>query len=184
MLAASAQRTSRASWRSNQSRKFHSCDLGIPGNLWSDAVTFEVETGTAREVALTLTHVVADEPLPAVEGVDWFELRSELLSKFRGHDVLLRAGVVLPREYDPAHEYPAQYEVPGFGGDHRGAAGGRRRRNAEDAASAELARASFRIVLDPEGPNGHSLFADSANNGPCGTALVTELVPALERSTR
>jgi S-formylglutathione hydrolase FrmB len=152
-----------------------------PGNLWSIAAAFEVAAGKPREVALTLTHVVTAEPLPAVEGVEWFELRSELLSKFRGHDVFLRAGIVLPRDYDATRKYPAQYEVPGFGGDHRGAAGGRRRRNAQEGPAAELARASFRIVLDPEGPNGHSLFADSENNGPCGAALVQELVPALEK---
>ncbi|MEQ1891681.1 MAG: alpha/beta hydrolase-fold protein [Planctomycetota bacterium] len=152
-----------------------------PGNLWSDAASFEVVAGKSGEVALALTHVVAAEPLPKVEGVEWFELRSELLSKFRGHDVFLRAGVVLPKDYDPARKYPAQYEVPGFGGDHRGAAGGRRRRNAEEGPTAELARASFRVVLDPEGPNGHSLFADSENNGPCGAALVEELIPALEK---
>lgn len=151
-----------------------------PGNLWSEPAAFEVVAGKPREVALALTNVVVVEPLPRVEGVDWFELRSERLSKFRGHDVFLRAGVVLPKDYDPARKYPAQYEVPGFGGDHRGAAGGRRRK-VEEGTAAELARASFRIVLDPEGPNGHSLFADSANNGPCGEALVKELVPALEK---
>ena len=70
--------------------------------------------------------------------------------------------------------------MPGFGGNHLGAAGGRRRRP-ETGAALELANASFRIVLDPEGPNGHTLFADSANNGPCGAALVKELIPALEK---
>ena len=152
-----------------------------PGNLWSDAASFTVATGKPLEVTLALTHVVAPEPLPVAEGVEWFELRSELLSKFRGHDVFLRAGVVLPKDHDPKRKYPAQYEVPGFGGDHRSAAGGRRRRAPEEGAAAELARASFRIVLDPEGPNGHSLFADSENNGPCGAALVQELIPALEQ---
>lgn len=42
-------------------------------------------------------------------------------------------------------------------------------------------RSTFWIVLYPEGPNGHTLFADSANNGPCGRALVEELIPALEK---
>lgn len=152
-----------------------------PGNLWSDAASFEVRAGgSAQPVELVLTHVVTVEPPPASDGVEWFELRSELLSWFRGHDVRLRAGVVLPRDLDAKRRYPAVYEVPGFGGNHLGAAGGRRRR-AQEGAAARLARASFRIVLDPEGPNGHTLFADSANNGPCGEALVKELIPALEK---
>jgi hypothetical protein len=151
-----------------------------PGNLWSEPVELEVKAGGQPvECPLVLSHVVTPEPPPRAEGVEWFELRSELLSAFRGHEVHLRAGVVLPSDYDPKRRYPALYEVPGFGGNHLGAAGGRRRR-AEEGAGAELARASFRIVLDPEGPNGHTLFADSANNGPCGAALTQELIPALE----
>jgi pimeloyl-ACP methyl ester carboxylesterase len=151
-----------------------------PGNLWSEPVAFTLtEGGGTMTVELALTKVVEPERPPSVAGVEWFELRSELLSAFRGNDVLLRAGVVLPQDYDSKRRYPAQYEVPGFGGNHLGAAGGRRRRS-EQGAELELARASFRIVLDPEGPNGHTLFADSANNGPCGEALVKELVPALE----
>jgi hypothetical protein len=40
------------------------------------------------------------------------------------------------------------------------------------------------IVLDPECPLGHHGFVDSAANGPWGTALVEELIPALEREFR
>mgnify|MGYP001424794367 CR=1 FL=1 len=72
-----------------------------PGNLWSDVVRFELGAAAGeKSVALTLTHVVEARPLPAAEGVEWFELRSELLSEFRGHDVTLHAGVVLPKDYD------------------------------------------------------------------------------------
>jgi hypothetical protein len=49
-----------------------------------------------------------------------------------------------------------------------------------DSPAGQLARDCFWIVLDPESGNGHTLFADSANNGPCGAALVEELIPALE----
>jgi hypothetical protein len=49
-----------------------------------------------------------------------------------------------------------------------------------DSAEARLAQNTFWIVLDPESGNGHTLFADSANNGPRGKALTTELIPALE----
>lgn len=113
-----------------------------------------------------------------VDGVEWFEVRSALLSAKRGCDVMLRAGVVLPLEFDPKRKYPTIYEVPGFGGDHTSASAHRVR--SPDSPAAELAKNSFRIVLDPEGPNGHTLFVDSENNGPCGEALITELIPALE----
>jgi hypothetical protein len=35
-------------------------------------------------------------------------------------------------------------------------------------------------VPDPQGPNGHTLFANSEVNGPCADALIQELVPAIE----
>lgn len=151
------------------------------GNLWSDEVSFMVTTSNEKQaIELVLSNVVAKEQYKQIAGVEWFEVRSTLLSQFRGRDVMLRAGVVLPIDYNPSRKYPVIYEVPGFGGDHRDAE--RRRATSKDDKSdaATLARNTFRIVLDPEGPNGHMLFADSANNGPCGQALVQELIPALE----
>ena len=43
-----------------------------------------------------------------------------------------------------------------------------------------LARSAYWVVLDPEGPCGHHLFADSANNGPMGEALTKDLIPAID----
>jgi pimeloyl-ACP methyl ester carboxylesterase len=150
------------------------------GNLWSEVVTFEVkDSNLKQEVRLTLTKAIELPALKQTDGVEWFEVRSSLLSKFRGRDVFLRAGVVMPRSFDAARKYPAIYEVPGFGGDHSEAAGNRRTPGESNDATS-LAKSAFRIVLDPEGPNGHTLFADSENNGPCGQALTQELVPALE----
>jgi pimeloyl-ACP methyl ester carboxylesterase len=105
-----------------------------------------------------------------------FQIRSKLLSDFHARDVMLRAGVVFPRDYDPNRPYAAVYEVPGFGGNHLDGFRGRR----PSGPAAELRRHAFFITLDPESPNGHTLFADSDVNGPCGAALVNELIPALE----
>ena len=40
------------------------------------------------------------------------------------------------------------------------------------------------VVLDPACRLGHHVFADSANNGPCGQALVEELIPHIEKTYR
>jgi len=40
------------------------------------------------------------------------------------------------------------------------------------------------VHLDPHVPLGHSVFADSVNNGPWGRALTTELIPYLESRWR
>lgn len=42
----------------------------------------------------------------------------------------------------------------------------------------------IRVLLDPSCPLGHHVFADSANNGPVGQALIAELIPAFEKSYR
>ena len=44
-----------------------------------------------------------------------------------------------------------------------------------------LAHNAYQIFLDAESPNGHTLFADSANNGPRGSSLVKEIIPELEK---
>jgi hypothetical protein len=150
------------------------------GNLYSSGRARLVveKAGGEASVEVVLDAVTAEPERKADEGVRWFSVRSDLLSKFRGHEVRLRAGVVLPAGYDPSRRYAAVYEVPGFGGDDRDAAGRARGRRSRPT---DLDRAAFWVVLNPESPNGHTLFADSANNGPCGRALVEELIPALEK---
>jgi S-formylglutathione hydrolase FrmB len=156
-----------------------------PGNLYSEPTTVELgATDGPTEIPIALTKVVGPRPLPTIPGVEWFEVRSKLLSEFHGRDIMLRAGVSLPSGFDPKadRKYAAVYEVPGFGGDHTDVRGVASQRRVAMAGSAQavLARNTFWIVLDPESGNGHTLFADSANNGPCGRALTTELIPALE----
>lgn len=149
-----------------------------PGNLYSEVITFEITPDRQVAVEIPLTRTVTERRPPPERRGQVFEVRSKLLSDFRGEDVVMRAGVVFPSGYDAARAYPVIYEVPGFGDDHYSAfRGGSRRR---EGAVAELARNAFFITLDPESPNGHTLFADSAVNGPCGEALVRELIPALE----
>lgn len=153
------------------------------GNLYSDVVAFTVGTdGAWPAVELSLDRVVGPQRMPERAGVEFVEIRSELLSAFRGTDVMLRAGVVHPIGHEAGAAYPALYIVPGFGGNHTMAGGvaARRRNVAPGTPEHTLASSVFTIVLDPDGPHGHTLFADSANNGPVGRALIEELIPALE----
>lgn len=161
-----------------------------PGNRYSDEVSFSVVPGGPTIVDFTLSREVAERELPDLDGLTWIEVRSDLLSEFRGEDVMLRAGVVHPLDQEKGRRYPVVYHVPGFGGDHTGARREHRRRvyireqlakgEDVDPVSLELASSSFAVTLDPEGPNGHTLFADSANNGPVGRALNEELLPAID----
>jgi len=156
-----------------------------PGNFYSPEVAFTIKPGQITPVLLALTEITAAPTWQDTPGrVELVEVQSALLSTFHARKVTLRAGVVIPLNYDPTRQYAAIYEVPGFGGDHRSA----KQRAASDASAspassprATLAREAFWIVLDPESPNGHTLFADSANNGPVGQALISELIPAIEK---
>ncbi|MBL0928464.1 MAG: hypothetical protein IBJ11_12570, partial [Phycisphaerales bacterium] len=155
-----------------------------PGNLYSKVVEFTISAEAApapATIALKLTEAVRPAPWPMGAKAELFEIRSELLSKFRGRDVMLRAGVVPPTGLRDGSRYPAVYHVPGFGGSHREALSASRRSAPARGPRAALRESGFAIYLDADGPNGHHLFADSANNGPVGRALVEELIPALEK---
>ena len=147
-----------------------------PGNLFSDVTKFEIKQGE-QSFAIALNRVIQPRMPKLTPSQDVFEVRSKLLSDFRGTDVMLRAGVVFPHDYVSSRSYPAIYEVPGFGSNHLDGFHSRRRAG---GPAGELQRAAFYITLDPESPNGHTLFADSDVNGPCGEALVRELIPALD----
>jgi hypothetical protein len=89
-----------------------------PGNLYSAVkpVRFGLRTGNLAR--LELTRKVPAEQLPAdTERVKYVKLRSELLSRFHGRPMYLRAGVLLPRDYgrDPDRRYPLRVHVGGYG---------------------------------------------------------------------
>lgn len=153
------------------------------GNLFSTSVTFVRNPAAPTRVELVLTEVTRatlPEPDPRIQVIT---LESKLLSDFAGKPVRVRAAVMQPVDFDATRHYPAVYEVPGFGGDHLTAYSHLRRVTSDraDPTTRELARSAYWIVLDPESANGHTLFADSENNGPRGRALIEELIPAIEK---
>ncbi|MCP3902905.1 MAG: esterase family protein [Planctomycetes bacterium] len=157
------------------------------GNVVSEPVKVQVRRDAADVVALTLSRRL-DPPRPTKEtpNLRWVNLRSDLLSRFYGRDVFHRAGIALPPGYaDPEHVgrvWPTVYVIPGFGGRYwEGATYAHMlsRRGIE-----EIAPMAVHVVLDPESPLGHHGFVDSPNHGPRRTALVTELIPWLEREFR
>ena len=155
---------------------------GSPGNLYSKPVRMTL--GGTQEMAVS---IVCDKPVVArefqeTEKIKGVALESKLLSAFYKRKTLLNAAVALPDEWftDPNRKFPVIYSVPGFGGSHLGLSGVNRslpqtRRDGEPFIF---------VVLDPDCPTGHTVFADSANNGPWGTALVTELIPEIEKRFR
>jgi S-formylglutathione hydrolase FrmB len=152
-----------------------------PGNARSDVAQFEHTPDRPAAVRLVIDR---RNPPPAVREsrtVRHVKLRSHLLSEFHRRDVHMEALVGLPDNYgtDKARRFPTVYEIPGF-----------------DGRLESIDPTGFQVFLSIEGldavvvalaascPTGHHVFADSANNGPWGTALVRELIPHLEQEYR
>ncbi|MBS0260446.1 MAG: enterochelin esterase [Planctomycetes bacterium] len=152
-----------------------------PGNGYS-AVAEVAETTTAEAPQeLTIDKHVAENPFPENRWYKLLSVHSKLLSDFHQREVALRGSILLPASYydQPERRYPVIIEVPGFGGTHVG------RRSTEPIAEKNEGGVEFiRITLDPSCPLGHHVFADSANNGPVGQALVSEWIPELDRTYR
>jgi enterochelin esterase-like enzyme len=151
------------------------------GNGYSSAVRRELTPSGSGVVKLTIDQTYKARAFKETERVKLVDVESKLLTAFYGRPTRMRAGVVLPKSFasTPGRRYPVVYDVPGFGGDHF-AAFGAERRNATDVAGVEM----LYVVLDPNCQTGHHVFADSANNGPRGQALVEELIPHVEKEFR
>ena len=149
------------------------------GNGYSQVVT--VTEGTDPPV------LVVDQLTPPYEfretrWVKLLKVRSKLLSEFHGREMFMHAAVMLPASYHekPDRKYPTIYEIPGFGGTHHYYSGRNQPIEEDNKQGVEF----LRVLLDPSCPLGHHVFADSANNGPVGQALIAELIPAFEKQFR
>ncbi len=151
-----------------------------PGNLYSTSKRATLDPKSDQTISLACDEVVLERPFRETRTVKEAKVRSELLSVFYKRDTYLRAAVSLPQAYfdEPNRRFPAIYEIPGFGGNHRMMSGREARGTMRDGVP------FLHVTLDPDCPTGHSVFADSANNGPWGKALTTELIPHIESTFR
>ncbi|MDB5392281.1 MAG: putative esterase [Planctomycetaceae bacterium] len=150
------------------------------GNGISNPVPL-VDNQDTRPIEFTIEKLIPEPVFPKRDHCRELIVRSDLLSRFHGRDVSLKAAVHLPASYStfPARRYPVIFMIPGFGGTHFDGAG--------DAPVKETNQEGvefIRVNLDPSCPLGHHVFADSANNGPVGQALVQEFLPALDKAYR
>ncbi|HVS35968.1 MAG TPA: alpha/beta hydrolase-fold protein [Gemmataceae bacterium] len=151
------------------------------GNGYSKPLHADLDPKAGGAVSLTIDQVYHERPFVETKRVKLVDIESKLLTAFYGRPTRMRAGVVLPPSFftNPDRRYPVVYEIPGFGGTHFGAFGAASR----DATNLDGVEALW-VVLDPDCPLGHHVFADSANNGPVGRALVEELIPVIEEEYR
>ncbi|HUI43871.1 MAG TPA: alpha/beta hydrolase-fold protein [Terriglobia bacterium] len=177
-----------------------------PGNLYSEVQQVHLDPAAGYDVKLSLTQVIPPIQEPAdTEWVKHVKIQSRLLTAFWGHPMDIGAVVLLPKGYDshPNVKYPVIYEQghfslrPAFGfsaQDHPVPARFQhfmKDYNLETGYKFYQAwnSASFprMIAVTFQHPTPYfddSYAVNSANNGPYGDALLTELIPYLESHFR
>ncbi len=159
-----------------------------PGNWHSDPVTVEVDPRRRGRIPLSLTRALSSEVMPVDrEFVRYRRIRSEALSRFWGRDMWIRVGVVLPGSWEEggSRRYPLVLDIGGYGSRYDRAKGWLGNRGGvREAWLASDAPQLIWVTLDGAGPLGDPYQVDSENHGPYGTALMTEVLPALEHEFR
>jgi len=161
------------------------------GDLSSSIEAASLAPGDRRTIHLTLSQRYADAGRVDTDQVKGVAFVSPSLSRFAGHPVTMRAGIILPPSYDsqPQRRYPTVYVLPAFGSDYhkawtaadRGILGWHEGILARERDSG---KEMIVAVLDLSCSRGSHEFADSANDGPWGRALTSEFIPYLEREFR
>ena len=152
-----------------------------PGDLFSKARMEKLDPAEPKTHALRLDGVVEPRPFRETDNIKLVEMESPSLSRFHKRPVTIRAAVILPKGWsdDPNARFPVLYWLPSFNGGLRMAHMISRGLSSTPGASSVLA-----VVPDPTCYRGHSVFADSENNGPWGRALIDELIPEVEKRFR
>ena len=171
-------------WRVQAVARFNAWERKIgdgPGNGVSAAVVVPAKTAEVSVVDLPITELIPERAFPDNNWCKQLKVKSKLLGEFHKQEVTLHAAVLLPASYhaQPQRRYPVIFNIPGFGGTHFDGI------RTEPIAEMNDGGVEFiRVTLDPSCPLGHHVFADSANNGPFGEALVKELIPELDQQFR
>jgi len=152
---------------------------GGAGNLYSLPQKFSINRKSDCFLIMATMMVPMIDFIPT-NYMKEIKVPSALLSRFFKKHVTIDAAVHLPKEYFTAtnRKFPVLFTVLGFGGDYK-------RYSKEQQASAPIDTAAFiTVYLDGKSPFGHSVYANSDNNGPWGDALVHEFIPFLENLYR
>lgn len=183
-----------------------------PGNVISAPTKVKFDPDGRREIRVTLDQVLPPIPEPEdTEFVRHIKIRSDMLSKFWGTDVYLRAHVLVPRDFDkhPQARYPLIINHGHFPEDFGGFRTTPPDENLECVYSERFDEPCYNrteqeeayrfyqkwvsddfprmliIQIDHSNPYYDDSYAvNSANIGPYGDAIMKELVPAVEQQFR
>ncbi len=155
-----------------------------PGNLHSDVVMVRLNPRAGGVVKLRLTRAETDDFPLADRYTRFVKIRSQLLSRFHGRPIYLRAGVILPRDYgaDRDARFPLRVHTGGYGA--RFTEVKKLMAPGSDFRRSWLSESTPQMIflhLDGDGPYGDPYQVNSDNNGPYGDAITQELIPYVEQ---
>jgi hypothetical protein len=161
--------------------------VNAPGNLYSEVLKANLDPKQGGIIKIELTQKLPPEELPQdTESIKFIKLKSEMLSKFHARPIYLRAGIILPKDFEkePTRKYPLRVHIGGYGSRFTSV---NRLMQSADFKTAWVADDRTRMIvvhLDGDGPFGDSYQVNSDNNGPYGDALTQELIPYIEQKFR
>ena len=143
----------------------------------SDVVSVENGSDSSWPVAIEINTPFKARGMREIPGSRILKQRSDLLSDFHGRDIEMQAVAFFPPDFekDPDRTWPVLYVIGGFPGGLDQAPMSQMMWR-DPSGTQELVI----VYLGAECGTGHHVFADSANNGPRGQALVEEFIPWLE----
>jgi enterochelin esterase-like enzyme len=152
-----------------------------PGNIFSKPIKISVTKDGSKTFSIRCDMIIPEPSFTETKFVKELKVPSALLSSFHKKQKTVDAAVVLPEEYYSQAEkkFPVLFIVAGFGGDYHRFSGDTtsRARNLDTIHT-------ITVYLDGNCALGHSVYANSDNNGPWGDALIKEFIPALENKYR
>lgn len=151
------------------------------GNIYSKPVQLQLTKDLNKVFTLVCDQVIPEPVFKETEFVKELKVPSALLSGFHRKSITVDAAVILPAEYfkEPQRRFPVLYLISGFGGDYHYYSGDTVSRSQPlDSVSC------ITVFLDGNCALGHSVYANSSNNGPWGDALVKEFIPLVESTYR
>jgi len=149
-----------------------------PGNIYSQPVKVTFTKDTRKIFKINCDQIIPEQTFTETETVKELKVSSTLLTDFHNKPVTINAAVLLPAEYFKQLErrFPVCFMVFGYGGDYHSYSG-----NTISKVQPFDTTAIIRVFMDGNCPLGHSVYANSENNGPWGDAFIEEFIPELEK---
>ncbi|MET1056897.1 MAG: alpha/beta hydrolase-fold protein [Pedobacter sp.] len=151
-----------------------------PGNLSAATQKINFTKDVSKIFTIQAGNILPETVFKDTQYAKEFKVPSVLLSKFHHGSKTISAAVLLPEKYytEPRRKFPVRYEVSGYGGNYHRYSGYSKPAPLMDTTACIV------VYLDGECALGHSVYANSDNNGPWGDALTKELIPAVEKTYR